>query len=77
MYQRKSDLEPVILTSEGRFLGPDLVELTERQIVEVCDVCEELGTDDDPLGHFRHPLIFGTYVICHGQCGEDADLDLA
>lgn len=42
-----------------------------------CDRCGELGTDADPVAHFKHPETFGEYVMAHGQCGEDAELELA
>ncbi len=43
----------------------------------ICERCDEAGTDDDPVAHFKHPERFGGYVMAHGQCGEDAGLELA
>lgn len=45
--------------------------------VDTCHQCGEEGTPDDPVAHFKHPTIFGGYVMAHGQCGEDAELELA
>lgn len=54
------EYEDVQVTDEGRFLvaaGEDgLVEYWQHQVREVCDVCEEPPTTDDPLGHFKAPL---------------------
>jgi hypothetical protein len=45
---------------------------------EDCQLCGE-GSDDmfDPLAHFKDPAKPGEYVMAHGQCGEDAGLELA
>ncbi len=45
--------------------------------VDTCQECGEEETPQDPLGHFQHPSTRGTYVMAHGQCGEDAGLELA
>lgn len=42
-----------------------------------CEECGEPGDEVDPVAHFRHPEKFGEYVLAHGQCGEDAGLELA
>lgn len=42
-----------------------------------CELCGEDETPEDPLGHFRRPGEFRGYVICHAQCGEDQELELA
>lgn len=42
-----------------------------------CEKCDESGTDEDPVAHFKHPTEFGDYVMAHGQCGEDFELELA
>lgn len=41
-----------------------------------CELCGEDETDDDPIGHFR-ATENGARVMAHGQCGEDAGLQLA
>lgn len=71
--------EHVTVTPEGRFLASvdgELVEYQPYEVLEVCDVCEELPTGDDPLGHFRGDEP-GAYVLAHGQCGLDHELELA
>lgn len=111
MYVVKDTHEHAQLTPEGRFLvaaGTDgLLEYQPYEVLEVCDVCEEPPTGDDPLGHFKAPLevcdacaadpafqrareafggalvghcghaMLGVYVIAHGQCGLDQELELA
>jgi hypothetical protein len=42
-----------------------------------CQVCDEEGTDDDPIAHHVAPGDPGYYVMAHGQCGLDAGLTLA
>lgn len=42
---------------------------------EDCELCGEPEEETDPLGHFLTGD--GDYVLAHGQCGEDAGLDLA
>lgn len=42
-----------------------------------CEKCGEPGDDLDPVAHFKHPERFGDYVMAHGQCGEDFELELA
>lgn len=75
------EYEDVIVSNEGRILLPSgedgLVDLRPDQVREVCDVCEEPPTVDDPLGHFRAPDRLGVYVFAHGQCGLDQELELA
>lgn len=44
---------------------------------DTCFYCDEPGEDQDPVAHFKHPTIFGEYVMAHGQCGEDFQLELA
>ena len=44
---------------------------------DVCEKCGERGSDADPVAHFKHPERFGEYVMAHGQCGEDFELELA
>lgn len=73
------EYEVVTVSGEGNFfLAVDggLVFLRSSQVVEVCDVCQEEPTADDPLGHFKgnEP---GTYALAHGQCGLDHELELA
>ena len=71
--------EAVSVSGEGQFfLAVDggLVFLRPDQVHEVCDVCEEVPTADDPLGHFKGEVV-GTYVLTHGQCGLDQGLELA
>lgn len=53
------EYEAVSVSGEGQFfLAVDggLVFLQPDQVDEVCDVCEEVPTGDDPLGHFKAPL---------------------
>lgn len=80
MYVVKETSEHAQLTPEGRFLvaaGADgLLEYQPYEVLEVCDVCEEPPTGDDPLGHFKGE-VFGSQVIAHGQCGLDHELELA
>lgn len=105
------EYEAVTVSNEGDFLltvpGAGLVLLRPHQVIEVCDVCQEVPTADDPLGHFRAPLevcatcaadsgfraareafggalvghcehaVLGVYVLAHGQCGLDQELELA
>lgn len=54
-----------------------VAELEEHDEDYACEKCEEQGTDEDPVAHFKHPTEFGGYVMAHGQCGEDAGLELA
>lgn len=71
--------EVVSVTGEGQFLlavDGGLVFLRPDQVVEVCDLCQEEPTADDPLGHFRGDEP-GTYALAHGQCGVDYELELA
>lgn len=71
--------ETVSVSDEGSFfvtVDDSLVFLRPHQVIEVCDVCEEPPTADDPLGHFRGE-VFGAYVLAHGRCGEDHELELA
>jgi hypothetical protein len=42
-----------------------------------CEQCGEPGSDEDPVAHFKSPANSGEYVMAHGQCGEDAGLELA
>lgn len=74
------EYEHVTVSGEGAFflaVRGGLVFLREDQVEETCDLCEEPGTDGDPLGHFKHDEVEGTYVIAHGQCGLDRELELA
>jgi hypothetical protein len=76
MYITKSDFEPVQLTPEGKFLNVALDELTEAQVLEVCDVCEEAAGDlaNDGLAQFSdNPRV----VVAHYECGVNAGLELA
>lgn len=73
MYQTH-DRDEVQLTPEGRYLTVDLRELHERDVVEVCDVCEEPGTADDPLGQFGEPGEPLVVAIAHHMCGLDDGL---
>lgn len=109
MYVVKDTYVVVQQTPEGRFIAAvdgDLLEYQPYEVLEVCDICEEPPTGDDPLGHFKAPLevcdacadpafqrareafggalvgrcghaTFGGYVIAHGQCGLDEELELA
>jgi hypothetical protein len=77
MYIRRGDREPVAVTPEGQFIDGTLNIVPESELLEVCDVCEEEGSEHDPLAHFKHPDRFGEYTIAHGQCGIDFDLELA
>jgi|ERR671922_2341996 hypothetical protein len=100
---REHAYEVVAVSGEGNFFvtvpGEGLVLLDSTQVEEVCDVCEEAPTADDPLGHFRASLevcdtcgtnptfdrtrpycdhaVLGAYVVAHGQCGLDRELELA
>lgn len=49
----------------------------EHDELGVCDLCGEAGTRLDAVGHFRHPQRFGDYVLAHGECGLERDLELA
>lgn len=75
------EYEDVIVGDEGTFLlaagEGGLVLLHPHQVHEVCDVCEEPSTTEDPLGHFKAPDRVGVYVLAHGQCGLDQELELA
>lgn len=76
----KHEYEDVSVSGEGQFIlavDGGLVFLQPDQVREVCDVCEEPYTTDDPLGHFKAPDRVGVYVLAHGQCGEDQELELA
>lgn len=77
MYRRTTDLEPVELTPEGRFLTGTLEVIPEKFVQEVCDVCEEPGCDVDPLGIFRDPDQPGSQATAHALCAEDEDWVLA
>lgn len=51
--------EVVSVSGEGAFfvtVPGGLVFLRPDQVHEVCDVCEEPNTAEDPLGHFKAPL---------------------
>lgn len=80
MYVVRETSEYVQRSPEGRYLGAvggELLEYQPHEVIEVCDVCEEWPTGDDPLGHFKNPDVVGTYVLAHGQCGLDQELELA
>lgn len=53
------EYEAVTVGDEGTLLltvAGGLVLLHPHQVHEVCDVCEEPNTAEDPLGHFKAPL---------------------
>lgn len=53
------EYEMVAVSGEGAFFATvpgGLVLMRPDQVHEVCDVCEEVPTADDPLGHFKAPL---------------------
>lgn len=77
MYIRRSDREHVTVTPEGQYLDGTLNPVPESELLEICDFCEEEGSDSDPLAHFKDPEKFGSYIIAHGQCGIDFELELA
>lgn len=79
MYVVRETHERVERTPEGRLVAAvdgELLEYQPYEVIEVCDVCEEYPTGDDPLGHFKGEVI-GSYVLAHGQCGADEGLELA
>lgn len=44
-----------------------------------CQLCDEEGTSDDPVGHLLSPVVNGqrAVIMAHGQCGLDHELELA
>ena len=81
MYVTKDGYETVVVSPEGQFLLPageaGLIVLHDNQVVEVCDVCEELGTLDDALGQFGLPGLPDATTVAHYQCGVDEGLTLS
>jgi hypothetical protein len=41
-----------------------------------CEQCGEAGSDEDPVAHFKSHC-GAEYIMAHGQCGEDAGLELS
>jgi hypothetical protein len=78
-YRHRETLEPVRRTPEERYLLDDLTEVGPSLVEQVCDVCEEPGTDayggDDVLAEFIGDA--GEAVLAHGQCGIDQGWELA
>lgn len=80
MYVQRSTREYLTVTREGRYLRGDLSEVLPPDVVQVCDVCEEPGTNrlggDDVLAEFWDPDEERS-IVAHGQCGTDRGLELA
>lgn len=80
MYRQRSTFEYLQVTPEGRYLRGDLSEVLPPDVVQVCDVCEEPGTDrfggDDVLAEFWVPDEKRS-IVAHAQCGTDQELELA
>lgn len=78
-YRHRETLEPVWRTPEERYLLEDLTEVDPHWVEQVCQVCEEPGTDayggDDVLAEFTGDD--GEAVLAHGQCGVDQGWELA
>jgi hypothetical protein len=78
-YRHRETLEPVRRTDEERYLLDDLTEVDPSLVEQVCQVCEEPGTDafggDDVLAEFTGDD--GEAVLAHGQCGVDQGWQLA
>lgn len=69
-YRRTTNLEEVELTPEGKFITGALEVVPERFVEEVCDVCEEPGSDVDPLGIFHDPEQPGSQATAHDLCAH-------
>lgn len=80
MWRRTTDFEYVEQTPEGKFITGTLEDVPPKFVEQVCDVCEEPGSDafggDDVLAEFWDPES-ETSKTMHGTCGIDAGLELA
>jgi hypothetical protein len=79
MYRQRDTLEYLRRTPEERYLRDDLTEVHPDDVEQVCDLCEEPGSDryggDDVLAEFTGDD--GEAVLAHGGCGTGAGLELA
>lgn len=80
MYRHRETLEYLRRTPEERYLRDDLTEVHPDDVEQVCDLCEEPGSDryggDDVLAEFWNPEVEAS-VVAHATCGIDHGLELA